>query len=504
MRIQMKWTVAVALTLTVLTVMGVLGVVSANASTVSASGVEAVLVEQAQGKVSGPGTIKTGNAAFECAQLGFPYGAKVDSPTTGAGLGTGDGMSIDYAFAGGTTLAWSSNLGVSAVLLKAGTAYNVYLYEPDESTGDAGLITPAAKNGNLRGISHVTFCWDRELAIAKTAAGEFDRTHAWSVTKTADAGQITEGEVANFTIAVSYDGYADANHAVAGVITVTNPWTVAATGIVVTDEGATFTSTCPTALAGGASAECAYEVEGNIAENTAGVSAQGFEPASVTVPVEWTANHINGAVNLLDIFDGSEATTEGAFAHDGVNAGTVQISFGGLAAGTYTNVARLVNGDGESVAEDDAIVMVVANPVIDTDGDGDDEQPVGKINLTANGGSTAIGSRIIWCDGSHFNFELNWNDGYSFGIAPVPPATAWTAVVVCSDAPAYDNGNTPAWHDTLDAVFTSKNGAITVTVHLEDHGEGTNAEPDVAMITVTGSNGHDGTYTQVTQVNALP
>jgi hypothetical protein len=502
MGIQMKRTVAVALALAVLTVMGVLGVVSANASTVSASGVEAVLVEQAQCKVSGPGTIKTGNAAFECAQLGFPYGAKVDSPTTGSGLGTGDGMSIDYAFAGGTTLTWATTLGVSAVLLKAGTACNVYLYEPTESTGDAGLITPESKNGNLRGISHVTFCWDRELAIAKTAAGAFDRTHAWSVTKTADAEQITEGEVAHLTIVVSHDGYADANHAGSGVITVANPWTVAASGIVVTDAGATFTSTCPTALAGGASAECAYAFEGNIATHTAGVSAQGFENASVTVPVEWTANHINGAVTLLDIFDGGEATTEGAYAHDGVNAGTVGVSITGLAADTYTNLARLVNAGGEAVAEDGADVTVIANP--DINPDGDDEQPVGKMNLTANGGSAAIGSGIIWCDGSQFNFTPNWNDGTSMVIKPVPPPSAWTAVVVCSDAPAYENGNTPAWHDTLDAVFTSKNGAITVTVHLEDHGEGTNAEPDVAIITVTGSEGHDGTYTQVTQVNALP
>ena len=52
---------------------------------------------------------------------------------------------------------WSSNIGVDAVLVKAGNdQHNLYVYNP-ESTGDTGL-SPQAGNGN--GISHISFCYD--------------------------------------------------------------------------------------------------------------------------------------------------------------------------------------------------------------------------------------------------------------------------------------------------------------------------------------------------------
>ena len=52
---------------------------------------------------------------------------------------------------------WSSNIGVDAVLVKAGDdKHNLYVYDP-ESTGDTGL-GPQAGSGN--GISHISFCYD--------------------------------------------------------------------------------------------------------------------------------------------------------------------------------------------------------------------------------------------------------------------------------------------------------------------------------------------------------
>jgi hypothetical protein len=52
---------------------------------------------------------------------------------------------------------WSSNIGVDAVLVKAGSdKHNLYVYNP-ESTGDADL-GPQAGAGN--GISHMSFCYD--------------------------------------------------------------------------------------------------------------------------------------------------------------------------------------------------------------------------------------------------------------------------------------------------------------------------------------------------------
>jgi hypothetical protein len=52
---------------------------------------------------------------------------------------------------------WSSNIGVDAVFVKAGSdKHNLFAYDP-ESTGDTDL-GPQAGQGN--GISHISFCYD--------------------------------------------------------------------------------------------------------------------------------------------------------------------------------------------------------------------------------------------------------------------------------------------------------------------------------------------------------
>jgi hypothetical protein len=54
---------------------------------------------------------------------------------------------------------WSSNIGVDAVFVKAGTdKHNLFVYDP-ESTGDTDL-GPQAGQGN--GISHISFCYDND------------------------------------------------------------------------------------------------------------------------------------------------------------------------------------------------------------------------------------------------------------------------------------------------------------------------------------------------------
>jgi hypothetical protein len=54
---------------------------------------------------------------------------------------------------------WASNIGVDAVLVKAGSdKHNLYVYDP-ESTGDTDL-SPQEGQGN--GISHISFCYDAD------------------------------------------------------------------------------------------------------------------------------------------------------------------------------------------------------------------------------------------------------------------------------------------------------------------------------------------------------
>ena len=153
---------------------------SSPATTVSASHVDPVIVEPWD----------SGNALAECDALGFPYGAKKDDPTSDSGFGIGDGMLIDYTFnvvGGGSelnTVNWTSNLGIDAVVMKASNAANVYYYDP-ESTGDTGLVTPLNTQGGPRGISHITFCWDRELTVSKTVdSADYTHDHNWDIDKT--------------------------------------------------------------------------------------------------------------------------------------------------------------------------------------------------------------------------------------------------------------------------------------------------------------------------------
>ena len=56
---------------------------------------------------------------------------------------------------------WSSNIGVDAVFVKAGSdKHNLFVYDP-ESKGDTDL-GPQAGQGN--GISHISFCYDEDDA----------------------------------------------------------------------------------------------------------------------------------------------------------------------------------------------------------------------------------------------------------------------------------------------------------------------------------------------------
>src|SRR5919106_1643690 len=62
------------------------------------------------------------------------------------------------------TFDWSSNIGVDAVFVKAGTEGSyLYRYDPPaESTGDTNLTSPGA--GVTNQISHIAFCYDVDPA----------------------------------------------------------------------------------------------------------------------------------------------------------------------------------------------------------------------------------------------------------------------------------------------------------------------------------------------------
>jgi hypothetical protein len=145
--------------------------------------------------------IPTGNAASECASIGtFAYAHKWNE---GGGEGAPNGAetatfynadgSVDHT--NNITISnsmldddgesvmfdWSSSPnGIGAVLVKAGTGYNVYTYNP-QVMGDTGLYGPENK-----GISHVTFCWNKDVTeeVGEWCSPGYWKNHpdAWAAT----------------------------------------------------------------------------------------------------------------------------------------------------------------------------------------------------------------------------------------------------------------------------------------------------------------------------------
>ena len=69
------------------------------------------------------------------------------------------------------SLDWSSTFGIDTVFVKGGSAGNNYVYHPPtEDFGDGGLFAPDTNNSNdPAGLSHISFCYDIELDVTKTA-----------------------------------------------------------------------------------------------------------------------------------------------------------------------------------------------------------------------------------------------------------------------------------------------------------------------------------------------
>jgi hypothetical protein len=139
---------------------------------------------------------QSGNAAFECSQIGeYTYSLKI---AEGAGEGAPNGSetanfydldgnlvhsnSITISNSDGKVFDWSSSPnGIGAVIVKAGTGANVWFYDP-QAKSDSGLY--AYQN---RDISHVTFCWNLDY----TPAGEWCSPGYWRQAHHLDSWEAT-------------------------------------------------------------------------------------------------------------------------------------------------------------------------------------------------------------------------------------------------------------------------------------------------------------------------
>lgn len=101
------------------------------------------------------------------------YGLKIDPPTSGTFSFTNGGsrtlqggapanasQNVTVNLTSGTTMDWSANRTITAVVVKAGAGANVYPYNPF-SFGDTNLVTPGG-----HGFSHLVFCFQPSVTTA--------------------------------------------------------------------------------------------------------------------------------------------------------------------------------------------------------------------------------------------------------------------------------------------------------------------------------------------------
>jgi hypothetical protein len=258
-----------------------------------------------------------------CASRGYAFELKFDPPNSGtqqatqiAGLN-----SITITTSDNVTYSWSSAFGIDAVIAKGGDQANLYVYDP-ESSADSGLTAPINPNtGKPFGMSHVSFCFDIELTVRKTATTTFTRNYGWTIAKSADQTTLTLSSdqtfIVNYSIVATKDAGVDSNWAVSGTITVTNPYQLGpANGVAVTDvisgsSGPPITVTCPsTTISAGQSIVCTYDSVslpgGTERTNTATATATNLGSGTGTANVTFGApsTKVDDCVTISDSYSG--------------------------------------------------------------------------------------------------------------------------------------------------------------------------------------------------------
>lgn len=165
-----------------------------------------------------------------CQRLGLgTYELKIDAAdlVDGATYPLGDGAVTVHVYGGNTTLDFEGSTALDAVIMKGGSGGAlIYVYDP-EATSGTGLHTPVNPSGAYAEISHVTFCFDYEVQVQKTAETSYERRYAWTIDKQGSVSSLllSSGQLSP---PIDYDvtlraRFADRDWAVSGAITVFNP-----------------------------------------------------------------------------------------------------------------------------------------------------------------------------------------------------------------------------------------------------------------------------------------
>jgi hypothetical protein len=296
--------------------------------------------------------------------------------------------------ASGPVFTFQTNLGVDVVLAKGGQNTNSYAYDPEKKT-DSGLHAPVNdQNDKFFGLSHISFCVDFELEVAKTATTTFKRDHDWTIAKRNDAPvpvELSPGQTfdVGYTVTVTKATSTDSDWKVSGDISVKNPAPFPAGGVDVTDEvstgiaaavdcnGADAGTGLPATIAAGATLTCTYGAtlpDGTNRTNTATATSTTpkIMPGSGTAAVTFGAPtvELDKCVDATDDkVDLSVPATLGTVcAADGTKDFTYTKTFGPYPNEctdvTYTNTATFTSQDtGGDTGQATSDVRIVVNCV---------------------------------------------------------------------------------------------------------------------------------------------
>jgi hypothetical protein len=314
-----------------------------------------------------------GNPSCPAGTIAF----KLDPPESGTFDVDGGEVTVDLTTMG--CFDWGSTFGMDAVIAKGGPNGNVYTYTP-ESIGDDGVCTPINPKNNKRyGLSHITFCYDRELEISKTANPSFDRTWDWSIMKdTVPPGIVTLELLVEEVFHVMYEVVLDAvssdsNWGVSGTITIENPWNIGATVTGVTDvikpDNVSATVDCgvsfPYSLPAGSELVCSYSKslpDGAARTNKATVTTSGpIAGNSVTVPFSFgePTDEIDECVDVTDsVYGDLGMVCADDEDEDKVFEYTVPITFDVCEEFVVENVTSFVTNDTGAEGEDGHTINV--------------------------------------------------------------------------------------------------------------------------------------------------
>lgn len=161
-----------------------------------------------------------------CGCLGYgDYERKIEPVVSGTY--NIDGTNTITIVVSGSYVDWTSTIGIDSVVVKGGPNANLYVYDP-EASSDTDLHAPInPHSGQVYGLSHISFCYDYEVEVTKTAQTFFTRTWDWDINKavTPDQWDLFRGDsgTSQYTVAVTKTGYTDSAWRVEGSITIHNP-----------------------------------------------------------------------------------------------------------------------------------------------------------------------------------------------------------------------------------------------------------------------------------------